>query len=78
MTAALPPPMYTTVYWKATDVLPALTGVFGFNIQTNTSPEVQRDKAKSFLSFLKTDPKDVRTLALASKPIPLLIKVPGM
>ena len=77
MTAANAAPTYTPVYWTATDVLPAPNGVFGLNIQTTSSNEVQREEALAFLTFLKTDPKDTGTLALTTKPIPLLIKVPG-
>ena len=75
--AAAAAPTHTPVCWTATDVLLAPTGVFGLNIQKNTSSEVQRDEAVSFLTFLKMDPKDIGTLALTAKPIPLLIKVPG-
>ena len=78
MTADTAAPTYIPVYWTAMDALPAPIGVIGLNIHTNASPEVQREEATAFLTFLQTDPKHTGTLALtAAKPMPLLIKVPG-
>ena len=68
---------YTPVHWTPTDTLPVPTGVFGNSMNTNITKENQRAEASSFLTFLQTDPKDASTLTLTTKPIPLLIKVPG-
>ena len=68
---------YTPVYWTATDTLPDPSGVFGTSMNTTITKENQRAEAVSFLTFLQTDPKDPSTLTLTTKPVPLLIKVPG-
>ena len=68
---------YTPVYWTVTYTLPAPTGVFGSSMNRNIMKEDQRAEAISFLTFLKTNPKGASTLTLTTKPIPLLVKVPG-